>query len=222
MAAVLASVYTRTRMKKKQPVIKFPTPTEIPGPDDRSWHNGGNVEIDCYARSLQRAAKKLIATLDLEPNFKTAWDACPIILVYRQAIELHLKTLIDEGNNFLKTPSDPLSLAKTHSLRWLAQIVCQIIRAVGWESEFKCEGISTLADFSAVVAELESLDPVACAVTVGRSRRNGSVPPQLVPPNVVKFAKRLDALLDLLDATADALAAQDDFLGGDSFKPTIQ
>ncbi len=209
-------------MPKKPPVIKFPTPMEIPGPDDQSWHNGGDIEIALYARSLQIAAKKLIATLDLEPNPKTAWDACPVILLYRQAVELNLKTLIDHGNNFLPTPTDSISLSKTHSLRWLAQIVCQIIRAVGWESEFKCEGISTLAEFSALVAELESLDPVAIAVTVGRSRRDGSVPPQLVPPKIVQFAKKLDALISLLDATADGLAAQDDLLAEDDFKPTIQ
>jgi hypothetical protein len=38
----------------------------------------------------------------------------------------------------LPTPTDPLTLAKTRSLRWLAQIVGQIIKAVGWENEFKC------------------------------------------------------------------------------------
>ena len=57
-----------------------------------------------------------------------------------RSIELHLKTLVDEGSNFLKEGTDPLSLAKTHSLRWLAQIVCQIIKAVRWENEFKCDG----------------------------------------------------------------------------------
>jgi hypothetical protein len=216
-------------MKKKPPVIKFPKPLEIPRPDDRSWHNGGDIEIALYAMSLRRAAKKLIATLDLEPNLKTAWDACPVILVYRQAVELQLKTLIDQGGNFLPTPTDSITLYKTHSLRWLAQIVGQIIRAVRWESHFKCDGISTLAEFSAVVAELESLDPVVSAVTVGRSRRDGSVPHQLEPPKIVQFAKRLDALLDLLDVTADALAAmwdqqaiETDLYGDGNVGPTIQ
>ena len=78
-------------MAKKLPVIKFPIPREIPGSDDRSWHNGGDIEIALSARSLQIAAKKLIANLDLEPNPAKAWDACPVILLYRQAIELHLK-----------------------------------------------------------------------------------------------------------------------------------
>jgi hypothetical protein len=91
------------------------------------------VEIDLYAGSLQRAPKLLIEKLDPRENAKTAWDFGPIILLYSQAIELHLKALVGEGANFLNPPTDPITLYKTHSLRWLAQIVCQIIKTVQWE-----------------------------------------------------------------------------------------
>jgi len=49
------------------------------------------------------------------------------------------------------------------------------------------------------------------------------------PPNVVRLAKRLDGLLDLLDATTDAIAAtwnqlsgEEPSHAGEDFKPTIQ
>jgi hypothetical protein len=216
-------------MKKKPPVLRFPKPKTLAPSAERHWHNGGDIEIGFYARSLHKAAKTLIASLDLHPSPKTAWDACPVVLLYREAIELHMKALIDEGSNFLKERTDPLSLAKTHSLRWLAQIVCQIIKAVEWENEFKCEGVSSLADFSALISELEALDPVAVAVRPGNRRSDGWVPNQLLPPNVVGFAKKLDALLNLLDSTADGLAAKWDQVSGeenfhaeDDFKLTIQ
>ena len=131
----------------------------------------------------------------------------------------------------MPSPIDPITLYKTHSLRWMAQIVCQIIKAVRWEDDFKCEGIATLADFSAVVSELEALDPVSIAVHSGSRARDGSVPHQLQPPNVVRFAQRLDLLLTLLDVTADALAAEWDMCSegptganenGGGFEPTIQ
>ena len=58
------------------------------------------------------------------------------------------------------------------------------------------------------------------------------MPPQLQPPNVVEFAKKLDSLLDLLDTTADSLAAEWDLRAGaegieadpkdGGFGPTIQ
>src|ERR1017187_2881826 len=219
-------------MKKKPPVLRLAKPNAAFQSDGRSWHNGGDIEIGLYARSLHKAAKTLIATLDLEPNLNTAWDACPVVLMYRQSVELHLKALVGEGRNFLPSPTDGITLYKTHSLRWLAQIVCQIIKAVRWENEFKCEGIATLADFSAVVKELEALDPVSSVVrSGGRARHDGSVPHQLQPPNVVRFAKRLDFLLTLLDVTADALAAEWDLRSegpteangnGGGSEPTIQ
>ena len=219
--------------KKKPPVVPFADPMAAPQPEDRQWHNGADIEIGFYAWSLHEAAKKLIATLDLEPNPKTAWDACPVLLLYRQAVELQLKSLVGYGGNLLKSPTDHITLAKTHSLRWLAQIACQIIRAVKWENEFKREGISSLADFSALVDELESLNPVAVAMRPGNRRPDFLVPDQLLPLNVVRFATKLDALLDLLAATADGLAAQWDLQrdgisseadldAGDDFTPTIQ
>jgi len=197
--------------------------------DDRSWHNGGDIEIQFYARSLRKAAHALIDKLNLEPTPQTEWDACPVILLYRQATELHLKALVSEGSNFLPSPTDPLTLYKTHSLRWLAQIVCQIIRAVGWESEFTFEGVASLADFSALVNDLESMGPVSLAARSGSGE--GSVAQHFHPAKIFQVAKRLDALLDLLDVTADALAATwdqrtegdtgKDIVAKTNFKPTI-
>src|SRR5258705_10525799 len=82
-----------TVMKKNPPVLQLPNQKTVSQPHDRHWHNGGDIEIGFYARSLHRAAKSLVASLDLQPNPKTAWDACPVVLLYRQSVELHLKAL---------------------------------------------------------------------------------------------------------------------------------
>ena len=101
-----------------------------------------------------------------------------------------------------------------------------------WENEFKCEGVASLADFSALVNELEALDPVTVAVHRGNRRPGGWVPSPLQSPNVVRLARKLDALLELLTVTADGLAAWDlqqdgissesDLDAGDDFGTTIQ
>jgi hypothetical protein len=191
-----------------------------------SWHNGGDTEIFLYARSLHLAAKTLAGKLEADQNARTEWDVCPVVLLYREALEIHLKSLVGEGSNFLKKRTDPISLSGTHSLRWLAQIVCQIIRAVKWEGEFKCEGVSSLADFNALVNEVQTFDPVGRAIRSSRSGDPESVSQYYRSFNVVQFAKTLDALLNLLDSTADALAAEatagEDFSGGNGFGPTIQ
>ena len=74
--------------------------------------------------------------------------------MYRHALELHLKALIlGDGGNFLVTKPDRLSVYKTHSVSWLAQFVCQIVTALNWEKEFRCDGIETLADFKIFVED---------------------------------------------------------------------
>ena len=100
-----------------------------------------------------------------------------------------------------------------------------------WESDFTCEGVASLADFSAVVNEVESFDPVARAIRSSSAGGKGSVSQYYRTFNVVQFAKRMDALFDLLDVTADALAAtwdqqaevpgEETFHVGDNIKPTI-
>jgi hypothetical protein len=214
----------------KRPSASRVIPKENTRGTQPKWHNGADVEIRLYARSLQNAAKKLVEGLELDQNASAKWDASPVLVLYRQALEIHLKLLVGEGSNFLKPRTDPISLYRTHSLRWLAQIVCQIIKAVGWEDDFKCDGMVSLADFSAMVNEVESLDPITRAVHSSSPGVGSSVLQSPQAFSVVGFAKRMDALLDLLDVTADALAAtwdrrsalETEFQTGHEFEATVQ
>ena len=234
-------------MNKKPPMSWILKPTPRTRSALPTWHNGADAEIHLYARSVQDAAKALVGKVELDQGLdqevdqeldqsaRTDWDVCPIVLLYREVLELHLKALVGEGSNFRKTRTDPISLSQTHSLRWLAQIVCQIIRTVGWESDFTCEGVSSLVDFNALVNEVESFDPVTRAIRSSaasiRAKDSNSVSQYYRTFNVVQFAKKLDGLLDLLDATADALAAAGDqrvevsgeekFHAAGDIKPTI-
>lgn len=173
-----------------------------------------------HARSFHTAAKKLAETFKLDPDPLTEFAACPVVFMYRHALELYLKAIVlGGGGNFLATQPDPLSVHKTHSVSWLAQFVAQIVKTLKWEAEFKCEGIENLDDFKAVVESVNSVDPGSYVFR---------------PPNVAvsEFARKMEDLLDLLDSTGDALAAEwdlrsggaavdDEGQGGD-FGPTIQ
>jgi hypothetical protein len=131
--------------------------------------NGGELEIRQYARSLQRAAETLIGKLKRDENATTDWDVCPIVLLYRRSLEIYFKLLAGEGSSFLPLHTGPISLSDSHPLPRLAKIVVEIIEAVRWESEFKCKGISSLADVSALVNEVETFDPFSRAIRFARS-----------------------------------------------------
>jgi hypothetical protein len=158
-----------------------------------------------------------------DANAPGDFAACPVVFLYRHALELHLKEIVlGGGGNFLATKPDHLSVMKTHSVSWLAQFVCQIMTALKWEREFQCEGVASLADFKALVEQVSAVDPGFYTFRL---------PTGTGPASLRAFARRMDALLELLASTADALRAESDLrwgaaadgdLNGGSFGPTIQ
>ena len=81
-------------------------------------------------------------------------------------MELHLKALVGEGGNFLAR-RDRSDHARQNTFLALAGSNRRPdLKTMKWENEFKCEDVANLADFSALVSELEALDPVAVASSI--------------------------------------------------------
>jgi hypothetical protein len=174
-----------------------------------SRHDIPHKDLFLYARSFHTAAKKLAGALEGDSGPFTDFDTCPVVFMYRHAVELHLKAMVlGEGANFLATKPDPISISKTHSVFWLAQFVCQIVTALKWEREFKCEGIENLADLKAIMEELSVVDPGSYVFRLPVKAEGQDFAPGRVKQTIRDFARRMDALLELLDSTADALAAE--------------
>jgi hypothetical protein len=167
------------------------------------------MKLAFYARSFHAAAKALARALKFDSGTLDEFDVCPVVSMYRQAAELHLKAFVTgKGSNFLVAKPDRISTMKTDSLSWLAQFVCQIITTVKWEALFKCPGIESLADFKALIEKLNTVDPAAYAFRYPvHAQERGSVQGDIAF-NIPEFLSRVDALLGLLDATADALSAE--------------
>jgi len=197
-------VMMRKKSAARRSIAAKPEPHVSPlGP-----RNDHTKDLFFHARSFHIAAKKLAGTLEFGSGPFAEFDVFPVVFLYRHALELSLKTIVvGEGGNFLATKPDPISVSNSHSVWWLAQFVCQIVAALGWEKEFKCEGVETFADFKAMVAEVNTVDPGACIF------RSPVDPRSQVA--VDEFARKMDNLLDLLESNADALAAEWDTRGKD-------
>jgi hypothetical protein len=219
-------------MPKKTSRSRLFSPTPGPPNPASKCYSIPAEDLFLYARSFHSAAKTLAGSLQLNASPFAGSDISPVVFMYRHAVELHLKAIVlGDGGNFLSTKPDALSVHKTHSVSWLSQFVSQIITAVKWEKEFKCEGIENLADFKAIIEELNSVDPGSYVFRLPVSAEGQDSAPDQVKLTIRDFARRMDALLELLDSTADALAAEWDLRseaaieadrddGG--FEPTIQ
>jgi hypothetical protein len=73
--------------------------------------NDSHSDLWLHARSFHRAAKKLATAFEPHANPLTEFNVCPVVFMYRHALELHLKAIIlGEGGNFLATLSIPLDV----------------------------------------------------------------------------------------------------------------
>src|ERR1017187_9056701 len=226
----------RKLSKRRTPMKRKPTPDDQnQGPHNPvvDRHYVPPKDLFLYAQSFHKAAKTLAASFQAGTGPFVEADASAVVFMYRHAVELHLKAMVlADGGNFLATKPDALSVHKTHSVSWLAQFVVQIITALKWEKEFRCEGIENLADFKAIIEEFNAVDPGSDVFRLPVSAEAKDSLPGHSTFSVREFARRMDALLDLLAVTADGLAAkwdlrsasdvEEEWPGGDDFEPTIQ
>lgn len=182
-------------MRTKQSGQRLFEPTPGPNRTIVNWSNDCEGEREFYlqARCYHMAAKTLLAKLQPGEDDKTQKaQAAPIVFIYRQALEWYLKaTVLGDGSNFLPCRPDPLAVWRTHSLRRLGQLVCQLGKAVGWGKRFSCLGIKNLAQFRAVATEVDSMPP-------------GVHPARYA--DVWVFSIHMDAILNLLEQASDELA----------------
>ena len=67
-----------------------------PGPHNTvlNWHHVPPKEFYFYARAFHKAAKSLVESVELDANPFADFNACPVVFMYRHALELHLKAIV--------------------------------------------------------------------------------------------------------------------------------
>lgn len=154
------------------------------------------------AQAVHKAAKKLAATVQLHAAPLGEFAFYPVLHLYRHAVELYLKDIVlNDGGNFLAIKPDHISVSKSRSVSWLGQFVVQIVTGLRWEEQFRCEGIEDIVAFREIIEEVNRID-------VGHPMFRVPGDAHAVADEFRELTRRLDALLELLDRTADSLAAE--------------
>jgi hypothetical protein len=120
-----------------------------------NWNSEPEREFHLYADAFRNAAQKLLENGRLDSGFGLDdFDACPVVFLYRHALELLLKEiLLGDGCYFLKSDSrpDPRSVVENHSLTRFLPQVGEIFSELGWAKSF--------GEIEPVIKELAAVDP---------------------------------------------------------------
>jgi hypothetical protein len=133
-----------------------------PGPTNTSlnWNGSPKDEFYPYAGAFRNAAGTLVNTLDLDRMARSDFDACPVVFLYRHALELMMKAIITgDGGNFLPSERRTGRIYRTHSLSELLAVVFEIIEAVGPSENFDGDDTPNATDLRSLVEELDAVDP---------------------------------------------------------------
>ena len=170
-----------------------------------NWHRAPEEEFDIYAGVYWNAAQTLAKNLDLDRIF--GYDACPIVFLYRHALELYLKAvLLGDGANFLRNKPDPkFVMNSNHSLKGLVPYVREIFERLAWENTFGKDEVRTFDDFEALVDELCDVDKDSYAFRYPVDKKLQGAVPGHFTFNARDFARKMDDALTTLSGACDML-----------------
>jgi hypothetical protein len=170
-----------------------------------------------YARTYHKAAKRLFEelrqTLCDEDRFvdHRDMDAHPIAFLYRHALEVYLKTVVDFGNSLLWLRGKPVKgraeILKDHGLAALLPSVQEIFGLTDCSTVWNAPLCQSFADVERIVKAVDCVTHDALRYPV-RMQKGKIV--ELLPGglgfNALIFADKMDALLNVLDAAAGQTA----------------
>ena len=168
-------------------------------------------QFEVYAYACHQAARVLRART-FRPAIYPNYDAYPILIMYRHALELYLKGLVLAGAMYLHVINrrriDTKYVFKSHDIKRLAADVVVIYKDVGWPVTFHGRGPRSAAAFAALVGNLTAIEgksegfryPVDTSGS--RAFKEGS------GVQVLDLTRRLDPVLVGLDSAITGLESK--------------
>ncbi|OGC04431.1 hypothetical protein A2276_08675 [candidate division WOR-1 bacterium RIFOXYA12_FULL_43_27] len=166
-------------------------------------------EFGAYAEAYHEAGKLLVCRLDESEGYSDI-QACPIVFLYRHALELYIKGIIIDGNNILsllgKTPVVDTNDLGKHDLLPLIPAIKQVFTAIGWLTENK--GTKEVEEVVEIIKCFNGLDSNSFSFRYPVNKKGLSILSENFILNVVEFAKKADPVFDLLDGAIVGLSEE--------------
>src|ERR1019366_7446611 len=120
-------------------------------------------EMDFYAEAYHRAGRKLFDAIPKDDDYWFfSFDACPIIFLYRHALELHLKDAVVKGNSVMDLLGKPAAFEGnvfySHELMPLWEAVAKTVYECGWRGT---DDTTSLQAVRAAIEEFTTIFPRA-------------------------------------------------------------
>jgi hypothetical protein len=165
-------------------------------------------ELGVYAHSFHRAGRILARSLARRAGYHDT-DACPIVMAYRQALELYLKGLIASGRRLLEAEGGSLPIKEEllgqHRLSPLVPALQSVFKAAGWQWHTDVPNCRSAAEFRAYLRDLEAVDPLSFSFRYPTDKSGKSTLAHHFGFNVLSFAETLDPIFGLFDGAMTGL-----------------
>lgn len=172
-------------------------------------NRGGDPESEfgLYGDAYHRAAKVLIERTASRGS-TNSYDVCPIVFLYRQALELQLKAVILGWNAISRLQGKDYlggkDIFQEHKLVELLKFGGRIIvDEMSWKDKF--EEVGGYAAFKEIIDEFHRIDPRSDAFRYPANTNGESNKANHFAFDVRLLADRLEPILELLWAAADSL-----------------
>ncbi len=170
-------------------------------------------EFGVYAHAFHEAGQALFERMFDKAGYNDL-EGCPIIFLYRHSLELYLKAIVLRGDTLMQVSGKKLlahrRLFQKHSLLPLLPLLKETFAIVGWTWDLEVEGRQTFDEVEELLRDFESVDLGSYAFRYPVDTKGNPSFPAHFMVHMPTFCKRMDALLESLEATVMGLEVTED------------
>jgi hypothetical protein len=165
-------------------------------------------DLRAFVAGYHEAGKALIDQMLSTAGYRD-YEGYPILFLYRHGLELYLKAIVYRGAQLAGVISDKQfdteKLWSRHELTPLLPHVESIFKCLGWEWDFEVSGLKSFDDFATLIKAIEGLDPRSYCFRYPVNTKGEAALPKHFIVNVISFGRKMDPVLELLDAAVTGL-----------------